>query len=851
MNLIYYNNTPNTPSRPPLDDDDSGGTDDEDDVPGGTEDDESTDNPGEDEIETPDGSIKTEIQIVNEDDGSGWRIAHKKIIETKNYQNGSKDVTTKIYELKIPIYKFDPFTDYNTNTPSANWNSPNYRFAGNAIDDWFITVNFGDGNIPAYKFIESPGRTYQTKTLEITNTTKSGSESKHNIVTDWYKPTDGENKVSSPMNLPITKAEFHRFSGENPLRVPANEEERNRTQRFRFYHFIGNAFIDMDQYLCAVDTYSKFVWAYVCITKTKNTAGQDVPIAFDAVENYDPKLMFWEYDPIGYVNANGSVTLYGQYKRDMAANGSVNFFPQIHNPDDPPASAKSTGEGHSPYYWKKVPAWYMTPETIETLIFENTEHFGGDYEISHDIFLEKVSDKSFLYRPKAEPYSYVTKTQGTGGQNTMIIEDGYGVNSYSCVFSNGGRTLTYTEKDDRSGNKLSTVWIFDEKQKLETETSAKYINNATTATIELTSDEDGVIIKKDGQKVGIENFSDPGPDFILIVKNQMFTKNNALIKFSADGGSVKVKNMDQFSIASNKSIDGNGTYYFVGEKNGNKKIATYEHYGSKAQTTGGILGGIGAQTVLSANPWYAFTLGDDYTTIYRSRGENNGTDPSASARASEICERSSDDVDDQDYLNLTVTTKSIEISDNMKTSEKDTAANTAYMISVLRSAMSTDDATPDFDNIFIGNDKEDYSTNTLPGDAFSIPTGGTYTISDNYVEYSEPVSKNPVLYLDTRMRFHTAIKGVFELLQFKTVYYIDNANSKQTAFTNYGAPQMKFVYDDETRSIKYESMNGTSTGVAVENGWEVSENDEKDFVITLTKNGYTCKVTYSISFTIE
>ncbi|WP_219710680.1 hypothetical protein, partial [Brachyspira hampsonii] len=222
--------------------------------------------------------------------------------------------------------------------PEGPWNNQDYVFDGSIIRDYAFGVSFDVNNVPAYKFFKS------STAWALQDSLKNGY---------YYNGVNDGNKAQS---YDIDPANFYRYDGKNPLVSPTSKYNSFEImERFSFYRLQGEAVIvPLNNYLIAVDTYSKFVFAYGKITKTEKApiVGTPYPVEFQAVELYGEKRNFWEYDPIGimvYENGELKLELYEEYKKEMAQDAN-NFFPKIHDPDRSMASRNSPGV--SPYFNK-------------------------------------------------------------------------------------------------------------------------------------------------------------------------------------------------------------------------------------------------------------------------------------------------------------------------------------------------------------------------------------------------------------------------------------------------------------------------------------------------------------------
>ena len=141
----------------------------------------------------------------------------------------------------------------------------------------------------------------------------------------------------------------HRY-GKNPL--VSSDGFYNTSERIKRFFFIraeGTAGVKLDNYLIAIDTYSKFIFAYAKITKYTEIMGQLLPTEFQAIERYHLGYKFYEYDPIGFIDENKNIILYQVYADDMTANSSE-YVPRYTGINGNAAQyIDKTTTGHSPY----------------------------------------------------------------------------------------------------------------------------------------------------------------------------------------------------------------------------------------------------------------------------------------------------------------------------------------------------------------------------------------------------------------------------------------------------------------------------------------------------------------------
>lgn len=266
-----------------------------------------------------------------------------------------------IYISKINLPAPAPFPD-----GSEDWNNPNRLFPASRFDnEWVLpSVSFNKDNIPFIRFGRGksglPWKQGYGPTREYTyNASDEGNRAQvSNFDENGVPVEDGTWNGFS-----IRPMTIYQYRGRNPLVAPLCEYNRTdgNMQRFRFYRFVGKSAgaVDLDQFVIAVDTYSKFVFAYAAITDIDKVVGQEVPQEYEPVELHsEDGRPFYEYDPIGYVKENGTVVRYPQYEEDMKTDRAVNYLPRIHRPAEYPdfpetetvARHDPKGQGRSPYY---------------------------------------------------------------------------------------------------------------------------------------------------------------------------------------------------------------------------------------------------------------------------------------------------------------------------------------------------------------------------------------------------------------------------------------------------------------------------------------------------------------------
>ena len=216
---------------------------------------------------------------------------------------------------------------------------------------WTLNANFEMSGLGTYTFVT--GREW-AKSDKVTAYPEQTDETTPKTPVDAAAEYWADSTGTSG-GLPVAEMKVYQYRGDNPL-LTADEEGKyynsDIIKNFRFYRFSGSAGIPgvfiqpIDNFIIAVDAATDFVYAYAKIVKSSLA-----PTAFAAVETDKDGTPFYQLDPIGYVNDNGTVTLYQEYQDEITTDG-VNYFPSVHTTGLDKAEKKADGFGRSPYYTK-------------------------------------------------------------------------------------------------------------------------------------------------------------------------------------------------------------------------------------------------------------------------------------------------------------------------------------------------------------------------------------------------------------------------------------------------------------------------------------------------------------------
>ena len=232
----------------------------------------------------------------------------------------------KLFILILSMIMIISCSKNNPNDPNNGGTTPDVNF-----DEVFLKFVTDDKTVPTFTFFKDDGKAeeYDPMTGPTGNIIDyKRSWTAYNDGTNdcyIYNAPDGESKNGVPGTpgsaIGLTKLKIYVYKGVNPFKTK-NDNENEIEKQFYFYRYVGNAMYDLDNFLIAVDTKTGYVFPYAVPEKWKNMLlswGPDGWISAekgttgkygttDQQETFEPKK-FWQYDPIGQVNDDGTVTL--------------------------------------------------------------------------------------------------------------------------------------------------------------------------------------------------------------------------------------------------------------------------------------------------------------------------------------------------------------------------------------------------------------------------------------------------------------------------------------------------------------------------------------------------------------
>lgn len=400
-----------------------------------------------------------------------------------------------------------------------------------------VGTYFNDSNVPVYSMaagnVWQPGDSTKSEFIhaKAPNTTGQGYEIK-NVY--WYSYR-GKNPL-------------YAMDGAYNTQLQITAKGNPKLSRFYFYRFTGDTLSpSLDNFLFAVDTYSKLMFAFAYPTKMESVFGNNVPKAWGPTDGsafLGTSYQFYMYDPVGYVEKVGdkyNVVMYDWFKNNLSKGiyqptlGGLNDKSQGTALTEVASKDKgSAGAGTSPFNNHKVDFFAQNLEMLAGRIFYGREK------------LEDGSDGLVLYK--------------------------YSIGS-------DGTTLTRTAE---SWNGLETTTDLSEKTYKITEKSAEDGGSATKGSITLEdgqivdfelADESRTMILGNGEKA-VSNFNDPGPAFIQRVKHNPEYENEVEgIKyvFSDDGKTLTMICKEWYELK-------NSTKVFTYNKQVSNTQARYDGY---------------------------------------------------------------------------------------------------------------------------------------------------------------------------------------------------------------------------------------------------------------------------------
>lgn len=351
----------------------------------------------------------------------------------------------------------------------------------------------------------------------------------------------------------IKNVHWYQYRGLNPLYaadgtynsvLQKTAQGNPKLSRFHFYRFTGDTLSpSLDNFLFAVDTYSKLMFAFAYPTKMESVFGNNVPKAWGPTDGsafLGTTYQFYMYDPVGYVekvDGKYNVVMYDWFKNNLAKG--------IYHPTLGGLDSKSSGTAFTETAQKEPSGAGLSPFNNHKVDFfaENMKLLAG---------------KTFLRRE-------VTPE----GRNGVVLYK-YNVNSEGTV-------ITRTAE---SWNDLSTTTSLDtvtyDITGGEDAVSGTISKNGVEGTLFL-EDESRRLNLKIGDETEVCTFIDYGPDFLERVKgaqyksedgktSYIFSEDGTTLIFKADGKTYNYKFEKSFGTNRTEAVFGSNdaSAYYAG-----------------------------------------------------------------------------------------------------------------------------------------------------------------------------------------------------------------------------------------------------------------------------------------------
>lgn len=440
----------------------------------------------------------------------------------------------------------DPFDKIDEwyNNPDSNGDENNKEKEGFSAEEFNqiqITGWFSDKNVPTY-------------TMTKGDVWKEGDATKREYVHSNAPSTEGQ-------GWSITGVTYYQYRGINPnyeatgnynvsLQMTAAEEPNPKLSRFYFYRFTGKGggVQWLDNYLIAVDTYSKLIFAF---SEPVEFSSMGAPTKWDPTDNeafYGQMYQFYMYDPVGYVlkkdDGSYEIQLY-QWFQDSLASGN---------------------------YKAKIDTAYENIAEKRGKNAEGKDGAGKSPFNSHDVdFFEenmKLLDKTKFLRREVT----------SEGRNGVVL--------YRYDFNSEGTQITRTAEswnDLPTDTPLDTViYTIGNGKSATSATEGKITKDGVEGTLKL-EDESRTLILTIGDETEVIGLIDYGPDFLERVKGSQyksvdgktsyeFSEDGTTLVFKADGKTYNYKFEKSFGTNRTEAVFGSNdaSAYYAGFRLSNR-----------------------------------------------------------------------------------------------------------------------------------------------------------------------------------------------------------------------------------------------------------------------------------------
>ncbi|PCG20400.1 hypothetical protein [Brachyspira sp. G79] len=199
------------------------------------------------------------------------------------------------------------------------------------FDEMFLKFETDNKTVPHFTFFKDDGQASTGARQWVQNNDGTNTCYIYNAPDNESGNQMPGDQASEP--LPMSEIKIYVYRGVNPFKT---QNDNNIESQFYFYRYTGKVFgfMQLDNFLIAVDTKTGLVFPYAVPEKWSALGSPDGWISAELGKTGNPNggaditftpHKFWQYDPIGQVNDDGSVTLEQFY---IDAQGNNNYKPQ-------------------------------------------------------------------------------------------------------------------------------------------------------------------------------------------------------------------------------------------------------------------------------------------------------------------------------------------------------------------------------------------------------------------------------------------------------------------------------------------------------------------------------------------
>ena len=330
----------------------------------------------------------------------------------------------------------------------------------------------------------------------------------------------------------ISEVHWYQYRGRNPLYAPDGSynnqllftaEGNPKLSRFYFYRFTGETLSpSLDNFLFAVDTYSKLMFAFAKPTKMESVLGNQVPKAWgptDGEKFLGTSYQFYMYDPVGYVLKEGD----GSYKVEMYDWFKKNLAKGVYEPTLGGLDRNSQGTPLDKVATKKLDGAGKSPFNNHT----------ADFFVEN---MKLLKDKAFVYRPAEGEH------QNGSWLHTVSTADGSSFTEQKTQYG--------TEKKE-DGRKFTYKSSLSATEGLFTDAS----DGEWTVTLQDSSSKISFVKNDGSDQFTVSIGGDPGPAWLIRVKGKVFSGSGYTYTFTEDGKTIRLSNGKTYTYAKQDAND--------------------------------------------------------------------------------------------------------------------------------------------------------------------------------------------------------------------------------------------------------------------------------------------------------